>query len=217
MIPTPDLSHLTRRDYESVYEPAEDTFILLDALEQDADELRNMQPSISLEIGSGSGCVSSFIGTILGPSNTLYLATDINERAASCTARTGRQNNIPIEPIIANLVAPLRSRLRHAVDILVFNPPYVPTFESEAEDAQTTRNIQGAWAGGANGMQVTDLLLEQVDDLLSSQGRFYLVAVKQNDVPAIQERMRQRFNLRSDVVLQRRAGREHLLILRFQR
>ena len=51
MIATPDLSHLTRRDYLQVYEPAEDTFCLLDALEQDADRLRVAQPRLVVEIG----------------------------------------------------------------------------------------------------------------------------------------------------------------------
>jgi release factor glutamine methyltransferase len=102
MIPTPDLSHLRPEDYEHVYEPAgkssqslkmiqqipllEDTFILLDALEQDAEQLKSISPRISLEIGlvhlqcnllqllanpfirSGSGCVSSFLGSITGSS-----------------------------------------------------------------------------------------------------------------------------------------------------
>jgi len=69
MIPTPDLSHLTKDDYERVYEPAEDTFALLDALEADADAIRGLAPRICLEIGSGTGIVSAFLGQIVGASN----------------------------------------------------------------------------------------------------------------------------------------------------
>ena len=54
-------------------------------------------------------------------------------------------------------------RLRHAVDILIFNPPYVPTYDDEADDAQQGASIQGAWAGGKDGMQVTNTLLDQVE------------------------------------------------------
>lgn len=96
MIPTPDLSHLSSADYDHVYEPAEDTFILLDALEQDATDLQQMKPTVCLEIGSGSGCVSAFMSKILGCSNTLYLCTDINSYASRCTLRTGRKNSVNI-------------------------------------------------------------------------------------------------------------------------
>lgn len=44
-----------------MYEPAEDTFALLDALEQDIVSLKRCRPNIVLEIGSGSGCVSTFL------------------------------------------------------------------------------------------------------------------------------------------------------------
>ncbi|KAF7339988.1 ERF1 methyltransferase catalytic subunit mtq2 [Mycena venus] len=199
MIPTPDLSHLRAEDYEHVYEPAEDTFILLDALEQDAEQLKSMTPRISLEIGSGSGCVSSFLGSIAGPSAVLYLCTDINPHACKCTIATGRQNKVPLEPINTSLAHPLLARLHKSVDIILFNPPYVPTAYDEASGAQKDRDIEGSWAGGQDGMQVTDKFFSQVADLLSPHGRFYLVAVAQNNIPAIQRRMEENYALESKV------------------
>ena len=50
-IPTPQIAHLTEEDYRYIYEPAEDSFILLDALEIEADEIRASSPSLSIEIG----------------------------------------------------------------------------------------------------------------------------------------------------------------------
>ncbi|KAF5377490.1 hypothetical protein D9615_005118 [Tricholomella constricta] len=216
MIPTPDLSHLTADDYDCVYEPAEDTFLLLDALEADEQELKQLRPRITLEIGSGSGCVSAFIAKILGPS-VLYLCTDINPHACRCTLSTGVQNKVALDPINVTFAAPLSLRLKRSVDVILFNPPYVPTIPDEASGAQDARGIAGAWAGGVDGMNVTDVFLERVEDLMSDRGRFYLVAIAENDVPGIQERMLRLHGLQSDIILSRRAGREHLFVLRFVR
>jgi release factor glutamine methyltransferase len=65
--------------------------------------------------------------------------------------------------MIASLALPLLSRLKHSVDVLLFNPPYVPTITDEAEDAQGTADIEGSWAGGTNGMQITDIFLHTVE------------------------------------------------------
>jgi hypothetical protein len=45
----------------------------------------------------------------------------------------------------------------------MFNPPYVPTYDEEVDAAQRNAGISGSWAGGADGMQVTDAFLRQVD------------------------------------------------------
>ena len=57
----------------------------------------------------------------------------------------------------------LLPRLMHSIDVLTFNPPYVPTLSEEAYDAQETAGIQGSWAGGTGGMQITDTLLQIVE------------------------------------------------------
>jgi hypothetical protein len=48
---SPDIGHLNSCDYEQVYEPAEDTFLLADILEADAAQLRTLRPKICVEIG----------------------------------------------------------------------------------------------------------------------------------------------------------------------
>ncbi|KIY53981.1 putative methylase [Fistulina hepatica ATCC 64428] len=214
MIPTPDLSHLTTADYDKVYEPAEDTFLLLDALEKDADVLRAAKPSVVLEVGSGSGCVTAFLSQILGPTNTLYLSTDINSHACKCTRSTGNRNSVTIESVNTSFAGPLASRLKNKIDIVIFNPPYVPTGSPESSEAQFARNIAGAWAGGTSGMEVTDVFLDVVPDLVSPHGVFYLVALKENGIPAIQKRMTEK-HMDSQIAMQRRAGKEHLFILKF--
>ncbi|CEL57604.1 eRF1 methyltransferase catalytic subunit mtq2 OS=Schizosaccharomyces pombe (strain 972 / ATCC 24843) GN=mtq2 PE=3 SV=1 [Rhizoctonia solani AG-1 IB] len=195
MIPTPDLSHLTRDDFMHVYEPAEDTFLLLDALEEDADHLRALKPSICVEIGSGSGCVSAFLGRILENEPCLIITTDINTRAAKCTEATGRQNKVSLNAVICDLVQPLKPRLYGQIDVLIFNPPYVPTEEEEAAIAQSQGEIAGAWAGGFDGMAVTNRLLDELSSMLSPEGCFYLVALKQNDPQGIIARVREQWSL----------------------
>ncbi|KAL1739514.1 S-adenosyl-L-methionine-dependent methyltransferase [Schizophyllum fasciatum] len=212
MIPTPDTSHLSAKDFESVYEPAEDTFLLLDALEVECGALQAIKPIIALEIGPGSGCVSAFLGKLLP--GVPILCADINPHACHCTRQTGIKNEVILEPINASFASPLLPRLRRSVDVLLFNPPYVPTESEEAYHAQSGMALPGSWAGGTDGMQVTNLLLPVVRDLLSPHGRFYLVAVKQNNIQDIARRMDE-MGFDCQTVLQRRAGREHLFILRF--
>lgn len=47
----PDLDHLTMVDFRHIYEPSDDTFLLMDALEADSLELEALRPRIVMEIG----------------------------------------------------------------------------------------------------------------------------------------------------------------------
>ncbi|KAJ8327904.1 hypothetical protein BDV3_005245 [Batrachochytrium dendrobatidis] len=212
-VPTPDISHISRDQYQSVYEPAEDTFLLLDALEKDRNILLDIQPTIALEIGSGSGCVTAFLGALLGSSNTLFLCTDINDFAAKTTLKTGQANKIQIDAVITSFTSSLHQRICHNIDVLIFNPPYVVTTSDEVG----SHGIEAAWAGGIDGREVIDKFLPLVSQLLSKQGQCYLVLIKENRPEEIMQHMLDIYNLHSEIVLKRKAGFEGLFVVRFYR
>ncbi|NXG33122.1 HEMK2 methyltransferase, partial [Dromaius novaehollandiae] len=211
-LPTPRYDHVgPHGPFREVYEPAEDTFLLLDALEQDAAQLQEARVEICLEIGSGSGVVSTFVASIIG-SSALYICTDVNPMAAYCTLETALLNNVHLQPIITDLVKGLSPRLNGKVDLLLFNPPYVVTPSEEVE----SHGIEASWAGGKNGREVMDRIFPLVADLLSTAGLFYLVTIKENNPDEILEIMK-KHGLEGTRVLSRQAGREMLTILKFRK
>lgn len=208
---TPDISHFSGEDYFHVYEPAEDTFLFLDAMQSDCKFLKGRHPRLCLEIGSGSGVVSTFAAQMLG-SDTYFVCTDINRKAAEATSKTGMQNHIVLNVVLGDLAGALLPRLQGQVDLLLFNPPYVVTPSEEVG----TRGIEASWAGGPDGRQVTNRFLPQVPQLLSDTGVFYLVVIKENKPDEIQ-RYLEKAGLHMTTVLSRRSGPEFLSVLRFVR
>ena len=213
MLATPNYSHFTSKDYENFYEPSEDTFLLLDALEADMAYLNALEPLFVFEIGSGSGLVINFLAKhMVNSKRTLFFATDINVQACQATMRTAQQNENDVNAINCDLLGPVMSRLDRSVDVLVFNPPYVVTESVELG----SHELPAAWAGGKDGRQVMDRLFPLLDRILSPQGVLYLVAIKPNRIEQIEFDLDQ-LGFKMSIVLQRKAGIEHLFILKFNR
>ena len=213
MLKTPNYSHFTSKDYETIYEPSEDTFLLLDALEKDINYLNNLKPLFVFEIGSGSGLVINFLAEHLANSKQiLFYSTDINKNACLATSKTSHANNNDINIVNCDLVLPMMARLNGKIDVLIFNPPYVVTEQNELG----SKSIEAAWAGGKDGREVMDRLFPYVDSLLSQNGVFYLVCIKPNKIEEI-ESIFNRLNFEMNIVLNRKAGIENLFILRFNR
>lgn len=103
-------------------------------------------------------------------------------------------------------------RLTQAVDVLLFNPPYVVT---PSEEVGST-SIEASWAGGVNGREVTDRLLPLVPQLLSRRGCMYLVTIPENKPDDIAAQMAAH-GYTSCVVLSRKSGPERLSIVKFYR
>ncbi|MCJ1450057.1 S-adenosylmethionine-dependent methyltransferase [Mycoblastus sanguinarius] len=217
MLPTPSTSHV---DLDRIYEPAEDSYLLLDTLSSATEvhflgqrlgaKSKNNPSPVVLEVGTGSGVILAFVTAhaeaIFGRGDVLTIGTDVNQFACQATERTVSQacqqatgaavgpsnrsrSACMLATIGADLTAPLRAG---AVDVLIFNPPYVPSFEVPESalygDEPRIRSFEHdshllsiSYEGGKDGVEVTDRLLEQLPNALNAErGVAYILLCQQN-------------------------------------
>lgn len=188
-------------------------------------------PPLVIEVGTGSGVVLAFAAAnaeeIFGRPDIITLGTDVNLNACAATQQTvltairekdesSKQAHVPEESslsshFLASLTADLCSPLRpHSVDVLLFNPPYVPTPElprlpleadiqkEKAKEMSRSEKFEHesyllslTYAGGADGMETTNRLLDEVPAVLDSgRGVAYVLLCAQNKPEEVKERIR---------------------------
>ncbi|RKF63739.1 eRF1 methyltransferase catalytic subunit MTQ2 [Erysiphe neolycopersici] len=251
MIPTPSTSHVP---YERVYEPAEDSFLLLDTLSSDTEmaflrdrfnqrnDGSNTHCHIPLvvEIGSGSGVVISFVHAhcemILGRSDILTAGMDVNFHACKATVKTmsmaeEEQLSISHGFYLGNILGDLtKSLVPKQVDLLLFNPPYVPTPElpklPTLDDADVKMNddsylLSLSFSGGHDGMETTNRLLKYLPEILSPvYGCAYVLLCAQNKPEEVKDMIRRSGNgflVKTVGTSGKRAGWEKLQLIRIWR
>ncbi len=251
MLPTPSTSHVCfDRVYEpaedsflfldTLASPSEAAFL------KDRFKDTTSAPPLILEVGVGSGVVLAFVaanaGTIFGRHDVLTLGTDINPfacRAAAQTVRNAAINSENGRGVFLDVVnGDLGSAIRlHTVDVFIFNPPYVPAelpdLSRHGEFNSTTGNntttsfeqdsylLELSYAGGEDGMVVTNRMLEQIPDLLSTnRGVAYVLFCAQNKPRNVQAQIKNWGNGWNAEIIGssgKKAGWEKLAIMRIWR
>ena len=146
---------LTIEIYPEVYEPAEDTFQLIEAIKVNKGDA-------VLEIGTGCGIVALECARI----GAEVICTDINPNAIKLV-KYNYQINKPllkgsIEIRYGDLFLILNKFERF--DVIIFNPPYLPTLVKER-----------ITDGGVDGLKLTKRFIEGLNKRLKKNGRAYFV------------------------------------------
>lgn len=225
---TPKYSHLSPEDYNHVYEPSEDSFLLLDALELELPYLLEKKPLVCLELGPGSGIIISALAKYLNYKPYGFFAVDINKFACNATQRTSKANDVNVEVLNMDLLTSFKS---NSVDLLVFNPPYVPTpsdsidnipersklYDNEAESVYSSRDgekmLIKSWAGGVDGCEIINRVIASLDDILAPDGVFYLLIIKDNNPERIKRALNER-GYQATQIADRKIRGEHLIVLK---
>jgi release factor glutamine methyltransferase len=113
------------------------------------------RPITVADIGTGSGCIG--ITLVLETSPQLVekiIATDISEAALDVSRENAALHNVSdrIQFVLGDLLEPLADK---PVDLIVSNPPYIPSGELNSPTSPETRGLQFepqlALDGGKNG------------------------------------------------------------------
>ncbi|KAK9465277.1 S-adenosyl-L-methionine-dependent methyltransferase [Lipomyces arxii] len=217
MFATPSTSGL---NIDQVYEPAEDSFLFLDLLQEEVPFLQGRYEAsvpLVLELGIGSGIVTTFFhNSIL--TNAMFLGSDVNPYACKAAKDTSKQNGSTqyFDVLRTDLWDGLRSGI---VDVLLFNPPYVPNEIMPDYEESVKRDdwLDFALLGGADGMEITSIVLDRLGEILNPDGGIaYILFCRRNKPNEVARIMRDR-GWTATLIGERTAGWEILSIYRFTR
>jgi len=182
-----------RRDIETVYQPAEDSKLLADAVVEIVGPDRR-----ALDVGTGSGYVATRLREEAGVD---AVGIDLNPEACEQAFEAG----VPV--VRGDMFGPFRDG---AFDVVVCNPPYLPTPPEREWDDWMER----ALSGGADGRAVVDPFLDGVGRVLAEGGEAYLLISTLTGPEAVRGYGRER-GLESEVVAEESHPFEKLLVVRF--
>jgi release factor glutamine methyltransferase len=119
-----------------------------------------------LDIGTGSGCIAVSLQKRL--TNAAVTATDISEAALAVARRNAEKHGAAIEFLAGSLLTPVAGR---RFDLIVSNPPYIPTADIETLDPEVRdHDPRDALDGGGDGLDIYRALIPAAVEHLNPGG-----------------------------------------------
>ena len=161
--------------FNGVYDPAEDSFLLAENLEAgnrirvpgvDGGKCKDVDGGKCkdvLDMGTGTG----LLAIVAARQGAKVTGCDVNPTAVECAQKNAKKNSVDVKFIVSDLFGNVRGKY----DLIVFNPPYVPSPEIENDGC----------GGGKQGREVIDRFMKDVDEYLKPGGSVLLLVSSLNE------------------------------------
>lgn len=146
--------------------PRPETELLIEAV---VDTFKGCQELTGVDVGTGSGIIAISLAKLL-PGSKWY-AVDLSQEALAVAETNAVEMGVDqqIRFIMGDLLEPVAD-LGESFNIIVSNPPYVPTAVISTLQPEVRREPLMALDGGPDGLDIYRKLLPQARKLLDSDG-----------------------------------------------
>jgi len=148
--------------FPGVYTPAEDTLLLLSAVKAGKGQR-------ILEMGCGTGIIALHCAK----AGYRVKAADISLDAVENARQNAAVNALDIDLAVSDLFV----KVRGIFDVIIFNPPYLSSQDSEGLSEAERRPL----VGGEAGHEISVRFLEQAPKHIAPGGRIYLLTSSESE------------------------------------
>ncbi|MFW9772779.1 MAG: HemK2/MTQ2 family protein methyltransferase [Candidatus Thorarchaeota archaeon] len=171
---------------ENVYSPSDDSYLIIDYFKENItsthfdgiefDTITNV-----LDMGTGTGIIAIFlllIKKVYPNFKPQIYASDIIEEAIHCAKLNEKLNNFE-EGIIflqSDLFKSFPQRLKQKFNIIIFNPPYLPSIKGNKIPFDLN------WNGGVKGIEILESFLDEVIEFIEGNKKNYIYFISSSIV-----------------------------------
>lgn len=165
---------------------------------------------IAVDIGTGSGAIA--ISVKKEESNIHMLATDISEDAVKVAKKNANDNEAIVSFMVGDMLQPLIDR-DLKVDILISNPPYIPSQE-EMEASVVDYEPHVALFGGEDGLKFYRIIFENASKVLNDKAMMAF-EIGYNQKQAMSTLVEEYFPEATYEVIKDMSGKDRMLFVYF--
>lgn len=163
--------HIVMRCERGVLIPRPETEVLVDAA-LEALDARESEAPLVLEIGTGSGCIALSLAS--EHKGARVIATDLSPEAVALATRNRDALSLAgyVDVVECDMAAGVPDALMGRFDLLVSNPPYIPTDVLAQEVPAEVKDFEPSLAldGGEDGLDAFRRILELAPEALAPSG-----------------------------------------------